>query len=84
MNANRINITLVGVGDDRYRALLKNINSAVESLDLNLRITEVRDIETILSHNLVTTPALFINKNLITQGSVPESSEIANIISLFL
>jgi hypothetical protein len=49
---------------------------AVDSLDVDAEIIKITDYGEIMSYNVLSTPGLVINENLVSAGRIPSQSEV--------
>jgi len=73
-------IKILGTGCARCNQLEKTTREVVKELDLDANIEEVKDMRQIMSYNILTTPALVINEQVVSSGKVPAKAEITQLI----
>ncbi len=61
--------------------LKENTDAALKELGLNINAEYVTDIQKIMAYNILSTPALVINEQVISAGKVLSSAEIKKMIS---
>ena len=78
-----LNLELLGIGSLRYQSVKQNLEIALQDMDLDIPINEIKDIEKILECDIIGIPALRINQTIVFQNVVPSIDEIkASIIPL--
>lgn len=71
-------IKILGVGCAKCVALEKRVKEAVGEMGISAEIKKITDLGKILEYNVVMTPALVVNGNVICYGRVPNKEEIKN------
>lgn len=75
-----LQVKVYGPGCKNYLKLLKNLEQAIEQLELEAEIKEVKDLNQITSKGIRRTPALAINEELKVQGEVLTTEELKKIL----
>ena len=75
-----MNIKILGTGCARCHQLEKTAKEVVKELGIDATVEEVKDFNKILSYNVLITPGLVINEQLISRGKVPTKAEITQLI----
>jgi small redox-active disulfide protein 2 len=75
-----MNIKVLGTGCARCHELLKRTTEVVQELAIDTTVEDVKDIQTIIRYNVISTPALVINDKVVSTGNVPNKKELAQII----
>ena len=73
-------IKVLGSGCKNCHMLKENTDAALKELGLNIEAEYVTDIQKIMSYNILSTPALVINEQVVSTGKVLSSADI--IISM--
>lgn len=74
-------IKVLGTGCSKCKALEKVTREAVEKTGVNATITKVEDIVEIMKFNVMTTPALVIDGEIVVKGKVPSVAEISKFLT---
>lgn len=74
-------IKVLGTGCPKCKALEKATKEAVTQTGVNAKITKVEDIVEIMNFNVMTTPALVINDEVVMKGKVPSVDEISKLLT---
>jgi small redox-active disulfide protein 2 len=74
-------IKILGTGCARCKTLEKLTRDAVNKLSINATITKVDDIMEIMKYNIMTTPALVIDGEVVVKGRVPSAEEIKQLLT---
>jgi small redox-active disulfide protein 2 len=80
MEANSMNIKILGTGCTRCRQLEKTTREVVKELGVDANVEEVKNMRQIMSYNILTTPALVINEQVISSGKVLSKAEVTQFI----
>lgn len=74
-------INVLGTGCcSKCAALMKATQAAVAELGINSEVEEITDIEKIISYNVMRTPALVVDGNVLSSGKVLSTEEVKSII----
>ena len=71
-----IKLELLGIGSKRYLVLLERLRSVLKKMNLDIPINEIRDIDRILTYNIIGIPALCVNGQFLYQSDVPNEEEL--------
>lgn len=74
-------IKILGSGCSNCRKLEANAREAVEELNADAVVTEVKDIKDIMKYGVMRTPAIVINEKVKMYGKVCSVEEIKKYIS---
>ena len=74
-------IEILGMGCPKCKKLFENAQTAAKELNVQADIVKVEDIQQIVNHGVMTTPALVIDGKVKTAGSVPDVAKIKELIS---
>ncbi len=73
-------IKILGTGCPNCLTLEKKVRNVVNENSIDAKITMVKDILQIMSYNIMSTPALVIDEEVILKGRVPKDSELLALI----
>lgn len=73
-------IKVLGTGCPKCELLYENVIKAVEGLGIEANIIKIKDLVQIASHGVLTTPALVIDGELVSQGKVLNVEEIKEFL----
>jgi small redox-active disulfide protein 2 len=71
-----LDIKVLGPGCAKCKTLERLTNEAVSESDITANVTKVDDIMEIMQYNIIATPALVINGQVVVKGMVPSKEEI--------
>jgi small redox-active disulfide protein 2 len=74
-------IKVLGPGCPNCKVLEKRVRETVIKLQLDATITKVEDIMEIMTYNILKTPALVINGEVVMKGRVPSEDEIEKLLT---
>ncbi len=76
-------IQILGIGCKKSRALKANLLEALARTGMDAAVEDVREIDRIISYQILSTPALLIDGELFYQGVVPEVEELERLLRNF-
>jgi small redox-active disulfide protein 2 len=75
-----MNIKILGTGCARCHQLEKTVTEVVKELGIDSTVEEVKDMREIIAYNILTTPGLVINEQVVSSGKVPTKAEVTQLI----
>ena len=75
-----MNIKILGTGCARCHQLEKTAKEVVKELGIDATIEEVKDFNKILAYNVLTTPGLVVNEQVVSSGKSLTKAEVSQII----
>jgi len=75
-----MNIKILGPGCGRCQQLEKTVKEVVNELGSDATVEEVKDIKKFLDYNVMMTPGLVINEQVVSSGKVPSKAEVTQLI----
>jgi len=76
-----LNIKILGMGCRNCRALEAYARQAVAELGLEAEFEEVKDMDKIMSYDIMMTPALVVNEKVKVAGRVPSKDEVKKLLA---
>lgn len=73
-------IEIFGTGCVKCKRLEKNVKEAVSSTGIAAEVVKIEDIDAILDHGIMVTPALAIDGDVKLMGKVPSVDELVKLI----
>ena len=81
INANYMEIKILGTGCAKCKSLEKITREVVEQNGIKATIIKVEDIQEIMRYHIMSTPALVVNEKVEIKGYVPSANEIKRVLS---
>jgi small redox-active disulfide protein 2 len=78
-----LDIRILGPGCPKCKTLEKLTNEVVSENQFDALVSKVEDIMEIMTYNVLSTPALVINKQVVIKGMLPSKEEIKKQIERF-
>jgi small redox-active disulfide protein 2 len=75
-----MNIKILGPGCARCHQLEKTASEVVKELGIDATVEEVKDMSKIIAYNILTTPGLIIDEQVVSSGKVPSKAEVTQLI----
>jgi len=75
-----MNIKILGTGCARCHQLEKTVREAVKELGIDATVEEVKDIKKFIDYNVMMTPGLVINEQVVSSGKVPTKGEVTQLV----
>lgn len=76
-----MNVKVLGPGCGNCKRLFANTQEALKQLGLAVSATKVEDYAEIAKYNVMSTPALVVDEEVLFSGKVPSAKEIADLIT---
>ncbi len=74
-------IKVLGTGCPNCVTLERRVKKVIEDNNIDATIIMVKDIMSIMSYNVMSTPALVVNEKVVVKGRVPKPDEILKLLS---
>ena len=74
-------LKVLGTGCAKCKSLEKAVREVVEQNNLVATVTKVEDIVEIMKYNVITTPALVMDGQVIVKGRVPSKNELKELLT---
>lgn len=74
-------LKVLGTGCAKCKSLEKAVREVVEQNNLVATVTKVEDIVEIMKYNVMTTPALVMDGQIIVKGRVPSNNELKELLT---
>lgn len=74
-------LKVLGTGCAKCKSLEKAVREVVEQNNLVATVTKVEDIVEIMKYNVMTTPALIMDGQVIVKGRVPSNNELKELLT---
>ncbi len=75
-----MNIKILGTGCARCHQLEKTVKEVVKELGVEVTVEEVKDIKKFIDYNVMMTPGLVINEQVVSSGKVTTKGEVTQLI----
>lgn len=73
-------IKILGTGCPKCKALEKNVRDAVDETGIHAEIDKVTDITKIMEYDILMTPGLVINGNVVLSGRLANKEELKSLL----
>ena len=73
-------IEILGMGCPKCKKLYENTQTAAKELNVQVDIVKVENIEQIVQHGVMSTPALVIDGKVMAAGNIPDVAKIKEFI----
>jgi small redox-active disulfide protein 2 len=77
-------IKILGPGCPNCERLEKYTRAVVQELGIDASITKIKDMNQIISYDILSTPGLVINDEVVSSGRVPSKAEVTTLITTAL
>ncbi len=75
-----VKIEVLGTGCAKCKSLAKNVEKAVEELDIEAEVVKVESLQEIMNRGVMMVPALFIDGEAKALGRAPSVKEIKELL----
>ena len=79
-----IKIEIIGTEDHKQKQLVRHVQQAIDALGLRTNIKIVSNWEEIVAYRIIKTPALVVQNQILSQGFVPNVTEIQSLLASFI
>jgi len=76
-----LTIKVLGSGCANCKRLEQIARKVVEEMQLEAEIIKVTDYNDILKYNIISTPGLVINENVVSSGRIPSPAEVTTFLT---
>ncbi len=76
-----LTIKILGSGCANCKRLEQIARKVVEDMALEAQVVKVTDYKEIMSYNIISTPGLVINENVVSSGRIPSNAEVTTFIT---
>ena len=76
-----MNIKILGTGCAKCQALGRAVQEAVDELQVEATVEELKDMQDILKYPILITPGLVINEKVVSSGQVLTKEKIKQLIA---
>lgn len=76
-----MNIQVLGTGCLNCARLEANVKQAVQETGIDATVTKVSDVNEIVAHGIMSTPALVVDGRVVSYGIVPSVEEMKRLIA---
>jgi len=77
----KMEIKILGTGCAKCKTLEQLTRDVVSKNGIDAKITKVEDIMEIMKYNIMTTPALVVDGNVVSKGRIPSAEEIKQLLN---
>ena len=77
-------IKVLGPGCPKCRKLFESAKEAVEELGIDAHIEKVEDIDQILSYEILSTPGLVVDGQVVHSGRIARKKEVIRLLTPFI
>ncbi len=74
-------LEILGTGCPKCKALTVAAQAAAEELKLDYELLKVTDLQEIIAHGVMMTPALAVDGQLLLSGRVPQVEELKQLLA---
>jgi small redox-active disulfide protein 2 len=79
-----MNVKILGSGCANCKRLEKVTRQALDEMGIEATVTKVTDFSDIMTYDIVTTPGLVIEEQVVSSGRVPSKAEITSMLATAL
>ncbi len=73
-------IKILGAGCKSCHLQYENMKKAVESMNINVEVEYITDMEKVMSYGVMSMPAIVVNENVVSMGKVLSSQDIISLL----
>ncbi len=76
----KMKIKILGTGCAKCNQVEKTAREVVKELEIDASIEEIKDIRKIMEYNILITPGLVVNEEVVISGRIPSKAEMTQLI----
>ena len=76
-----LEIKILGTGCPNCNKLEEETKKAVENLSIEAKFEKVTDYQKIMDYDILSTPGLVINDQVVSSGKIPSQSELISMLA---
>lgn len=73
-------IKILGTGCVKCKRTEELVRRVVEELGIEAEIEKVEDIQAIMAYNILSTPAVVLNEEVVIKGRIPDRKELETLL----
>jgi small redox-active disulfide protein 2 len=81
MEVKTMEIKILGIGCANCKRVESVARQVVEEMGVEATITEVTDMNDIVSYDILTTPGLVIDEKVVSSGRIPSKAEVTSWVA---
>lgn len=74
-------IKILGTGCAKCKSLEKLVREVIAHNDIDASVSKVEDIREIMQFNIMITPALVVDDQVVLKGRIPSANELKDILT---
>jgi len=74
-------IKILGTGCPKCKSMEAVVQKVVTENNLNATVDKIEDIMKIMEYDVIITPAMVVNNNIVIKGRVPSKKEVLDILN---
>lgn len=75
------NIKILGTGCAKCQTLYKVVQEVVNENQIEAQVEKIEDMMQIMEYNVMATPALVVEKKVVSKGRIPSKKELLELIA---
>jgi small redox-active disulfide protein 2 len=74
-------VKILGSGCAKCNQLVEAVKAVIAAEGIEASVEKVEDIQQIMAYNVISTPALVVDENVVCKGRVPDYEEIKELLT---
>ena len=75
-------IKVLGPGCSKCKSTYVIVEKTIKASGMNIRLTKIEDIEEIMRYNIMATPAIVVDEQVVMKGKVPTEAEVKRLLGI--
>ena len=76
-----VSVKVLGAGCKACHNQYENVKTAIENLEISVKVEYITDMEKIMEYGIMSLPAILINEKVVSMGKVLKSADVEKLLT---